>query len=133
MFDKVTNIVSKRASVEAVIHEHRAPTDASVKLLKEMEQAAKDKLVASFVLDKNSLNGIVNIYQEVAYDRLVIEVTFDLNGKRINEVVYVHRDETGMVEKVQTAVANRVAAEILYNTFNKLDYHTTQLLKKNLY
>jgi hypothetical protein len=133
MFDKVTNIVSKRASVEAVIHEHRAPTDVSVKLLKEMEQAAKDKLVASFILDGNSLNGVVNIYQEMAYDRLVIEVTFDLNDKRINEIIHIHRDETDIIETVKSAVANRIAVELLVNTFNKLDDYTNRLLTKNSY
>lgn len=132
MFDKVTNIVSKRASVEAVIHEHRAPTDVSVKLLKEMEQAAKDKLVASFILDNNTLNGVVNVYQEVAYDRLVIEVTFDLNGKRINEIIYSHRDDVGILETIKSAVANRIATELLINTFNKLDEYTTRLIMKNL-
>ena len=132
MFDKVTNIVSKRASVEAVIHEHRAPTDASVKLLKEMEQAAKDKLVASFILDNNTFKGAVNIYQEVLHDRLVIEVTFDLNGKRINEVIYTHRDDVDLLETIKSAVANRIATELLINTFNKLDEYTIRLIMKNL-
>ena len=131
MFDKVTTIVSKRASVGAVIHEHKAPTDASVQLLKEMEQAAKDKLVASFTLDGNSLNGVVNIYQEMAYDRLTIEVTFDLNGKRINEVVRIRRDETGIIEKVKSAVANLITTELLVNTFRQLDDYTSRLLMKN--
>lgn len=62
MFDKVTNIISKRASVGALCSCITATTDASVRLLKEMEQAAKDKLVASFTFDDNFLNGVVNVY-----------------------------------------------------------------------
>lgn len=124
--------IHRKSYVETTVYEHRAPTDASVKLLKEMEQAAKDKLVASFTLDGNSLNGVVNIYQEMAYDKLIIEVTFDLNGKRINEIIHISKDETGIIEIVKNTVASRIATELLVNTFNKLDEYTTRLIIKNL-
>ncbi len=130
MLNKITNIISKCASVEAVVYEHRAPTDASVQLLKEMEQAAKDKLVASFILDGNSLNGVVNIYQDLRYDRIAIEVTFDLNGKRINEIIYTHRDKTDIIDTVKNAVAKRIAIELLANTFSQLDDYTARLIFK---
>ena len=131
MFDKVTNIVSKRASVEALCSFITAPTDASVQLLKEMEQTAKDKLVASFTLDGNSLNGVVNIYQDMRHDSIVIEVTFDLNGKRINEVISIPKyKNTYIIEAVKNAVSKRITIELLANTFSQLDEHTARLIFK---
>lgn len=121
---------NKNSYVETTIHEIRAPTDASVKLLKEMEQAAKDKLVDSFILKGNSLNGVVSIYREVMRDQLIIEITFDLNGKRINEIVRIHSDEKNIIDIVKNTVAKRIATELLIDTFTKLDDHTIKLFFK---
>jgi hypothetical protein len=54
MFDKLL-VVGGRSTQHhyhrSEVHEHRAPTDESVKLLREMEQAALDKIMATVRLE----------------------------------------------------------------------------------
>jgi len=65
------------------IHEHRAPTDESVKVLREMEEAARESVMAVYEFKNNDLSGIVilrkwdpAVFGKVAYIR------FALNGKK---------------------------------------------------
>jgi hypothetical protein len=53
MFDKTLILSAGRhdSYQRTEVHEHRAPTDASVKLLREMEQAALDKIMATVRLE----------------------------------------------------------------------------------
>lgn len=66
MFDRVT-VQSPRSvhhSHHSEVHEHRAPTDESVRLLKEMQEAALQSVVASGKLENNLLTGEVTVVRE---------------------------------------------------------------------
>jgi len=64
------------------IHEHRAPTDKSVELLREMESASKESIVGSCLIEDNLLNGLVVIFMRQAHVMSrVAYIRFTLNGK----------------------------------------------------
>lgn len=64
------------------VHEHRAPTDESVKILREMEEAARDQIVGAYVCNSNNLTGAVIYKQHALTDlRSEVFVRFQLNGK----------------------------------------------------
>lgn len=70
-------------NVNVRVTEKRAPTDESVRLLKEFEDAARGKIVDSFVLQDNGFNCKVMVMQEAnTWDCVAISV-YTLNGKQI--------------------------------------------------
>ena len=96
--------------------EKRAPTDQSVALLKEMEQAARDKVIESLRLPGNTFHAQLHWQTDRLDDTTKFLVVFDLNGKRI-ETRYDHtrplEHPTDVVQTLIEAVAKDIAREIL--------------------
>lgn len=73
--------VEKLVSYEKTVHEHRAPTDESIRIFNEMQDKAKDSVVAAFSTNNNILEASeVWIIPPGAVDGLEIYVRFKLNG-----------------------------------------------------
>jgi hypothetical protein len=67
---------------KVTIHEHKAPTDKSVELLSEMQEKAKDKIIATIPIEENFLKAVVIYYEdEFLMDRVHYHIKFVLNGK----------------------------------------------------
>ena len=64
------------------VTEKRAPTDDSVRLLREMEEKATAQIVESYRIETNVLNGVVVIFlmDPADFDRKAW-IRFNLNGK----------------------------------------------------
>jgi len=110
------------------VHEHRAPTDESVKLLREMQAEAERDRVATFKLDGNGFNGVVEVFNRMDPPEVCAHAVFDLNGKRMTVEARVDpynakmdrehlRPEMAVkmavIEKLRDAVAAKIANEIL--------------------
>lgn len=105
------------------VHEHRAPTDESVKLLREMEQAADAKRIASMKLENNAFSGMVELRFHAVDDRTEAVAVFDLNGKRLTAKADADRTENSKTEvmlKLRDAVALTVASEMLIEFTRRL-------------
>jgi len=64
------------------IHEHRAPTDDSVKLLREMEEAARSSVVGMCQIGDNTLNGVVVVFNlSSPSEERIAYIRFKFNGK----------------------------------------------------
>lgn len=103
---------------EVNVHEHRAPTDESVKILREMQDAADKARIASFELEGNAFTGHVDVVRDSAQAyRVRARAVFDLNGKRLAAVTSV--DDVGpeakeeLMRRLHAEIAKVVAAEIL--------------------
>jgi hypothetical protein len=70
---------------EKTVHEHKAPTDESIKLLNEMQEKARHNILATMELESNVLkaNGIFFQNDHPAYNNIAIALRFILNGKEI--------------------------------------------------
>ena len=64
------------------VHEHRAPTDASVKLLREMEQAAEAKVIEAVRVGNTSFECVVHQAHDVMSDQVLFRAVFKLNGQQ---------------------------------------------------
>ena len=62
------------------VHEHRAPTDASVRLLKEMEEAATKKVVKSIHVGNTLVECVVHTWLDVMSDCIRMRAIFKVNG-----------------------------------------------------
>lgn len=117
------NAPTRTEYVTRTVHEHRAPTDESVRLLKEMEEAARQKVLSSIRLDRNEFKCVIQfMLDNMSMDR-VAHVMLDLNGKKIDEVVKASVRQTGPDGAVEFAnvirdrVAARLAQEVLSVAF----------------
>lgn len=97
------------------VHEHRAPTDASVALLKEMEKAASDKIIATMQMPGNLFKGVVEVLRHAADARMEAVAVFDVNGRRCTARAWVdwHDDPRELLRKLHEETARVLAGEIL--------------------
>lgn len=75
----------QHVTVEETHTERRAPTDESVRLLREMEEAARASVVASYVFRDNTFDGAV-VFMEGPASTIECRVHFTLNGQVFNGV-----------------------------------------------
>ena len=68
------------------VHEHKAPTDESVRLLREMEESARDRVIAAWVPEKGNMVGaVVQMRRRHDADASDIWVRFEINGTKFEE------------------------------------------------
>lgn len=72
------------------VHEHRAPTDASVKLLRELEAAALDKVLATYRLEGCEVDCIVHHMRSIMGDEDDFILRYKL-GTKEHRVEHTHR------------------------------------------
>lgn len=95
-------------------HEHRAPTDESVKLLKEMEEKARDKIEEVIRVEGNGFNGVIYLHHEMMDLSIRARAVFDLNGKKmevehsLSELKTREELITGLRDKIATKIATEV-------------------------
>lgn len=85
MFDKyefvsVNRRVSERVTENVTIN--RAPTDESVRLLKEMESEARKKIIDSVRVDSMGLKCSVFIEKDEINDQTIVNIVYTVDGKR---------------------------------------------------
>lgn len=105
--------------------ERRAPTDESVKLLKEMEEKAEAKLIATLPLKNNLFEGTVVIDHYLADMTIRARLVFVLNGKQIVVTESAYEGDGARVElmqKLHDATAKKIAAEILLDSVSALRF-----------
>ncbi len=71
-------------SYPQTIHEHKAPTDDSMKLLREMEEAARQSVLDVYQFEDNFISGIVVLMKaRTGVDDRTIYIRFTLNGRLV--------------------------------------------------
>lgn len=105
------------------VHEHRAPTDDSVRLLREMEDKARLQVEQSINVGGNGFECVVNIEKEAMSMDTVAKAIFKLNGLHLTATARVRgwdqQDVTKLAEKLRDEVALKIAAEIVGPAFSK--------------
>lgn len=103
------------------VHEHRAPTDASVALLKEMEAAAEKKIVETIRVGNTAIECVLHKWMDNLSDRMVMRAVFKLNG--ITETAE-HRwspcfdaDEGHAMRELRDRVAEVIATKMIVSAF----------------
>lgn len=84
MLDRNITICEQNPTT-SIIHEHRAPTDESVKLLREMEKEARERVISSFVFSDNQVKGSVVVMLNVMTSDKTVYIRYSLNGTEHKE------------------------------------------------
>lgn len=100
------------------VHEHRAPTDDSVRLLREMEDKARANVVATLVAHDNKIEGTVARVRDQTLRRDSIVAHFTLNGERYERVIAeipmsAQYDPDAAFKALRETLANAIAAKLL--------------------
>lgn len=97
------------------VTEKRAPTEESVKLLRELEEAAEKKYFANFKLEANGFTAHVFAREDFRNLEIAFVVLFELNGVdhevRTSSPKFKGRDE--ILNGLWTAVSKYIAGNIL--------------------
>jgi hypothetical protein len=107
---------------EKTVHEHRAPTDESIRLYKEMKEKAEQSVLDSFELENNLVNARVVVCKSAEYFNQKLQVHYKtmINGHEFTGVVKVEDtlSRDAMVEKIVSELSKHIAIEILTNMPN---------------
>lgn len=103
------------------VFERRAPTDESVRLLREMEASAREEVVESYRMEGNGFSGVLQRSVDFASDTVVLRCVFELNGRRFTEEADAPgwkaekgwKAENDLMIDLRDKVAVRIANEIL--------------------
>ena len=123
MFDTVINPV-RTEYVTRTVNEYRAPTDESVRLLREMEQKARDEVFASVRLDSNEFKAMFHWYQDALSAEKRVMIQFDLNGRRYQVPVSLKSWESTKQQKdtLVKTLAHEIAVQVL-STMDQKTFH----------
>lgn len=94
------------------VHEHRAPTDASVKLLREMEAAAVAAIESHYHLRDNGFECVVQVMSDAMNNQMVAVAVYRLNGKRLRSEARMERDRPGDHLRLAQALRDEMAKDI---------------------
>lgn len=94
---------------------HRAPTDESVKILKELEQSANDKVISSQKLDNNLVSATVWSMEDFLSWKKKYKILIKINGKPSTIDVEVNPDFNKLetMEILYKKVSERIAAMLM--------------------
>lgn len=106
------------------VHEHRAPTDKSVALLKEMEAAAQRKVVEAIHIGDTTFECVVHIEKDMMADCTRLRAVFKLNG-RTETAEHSCRprnpgDELTAANALRDEVAKVIASKMIASAFAQM-------------
>lgn len=98
------------------VHEHKAPTDDSIRIYKEIKEKAYNSLLYSFTLSDNIFDAKVMVYQDYELGDRVCAYSFLLNGRRVkNEFrsrnILMEKKEE-LIPKIIEGISEQIAVEL---------------------
>lgn len=99
------------------VTEKRAPTDESVRLLREMEKEALNKIVKNIDLSNNQFSARLLVFEDLLNLNNKGKVLFSLNGKKheLNAAFGFLGSEEDMIKMCYDELAKYIAREILFS------------------
>jgi len=122
MFDRTLNVIAPRGNsgpshVTVTVTEKRAPTDASVKLLREMEEKAHQSVINSIQVGDTHFEARLVVNRLPATEGgIEFHIIYSLNGKKMETIYrpdWREQDVTKQIEGLIDAVAKDVSREII--------------------
>jgi hypothetical protein len=119
--ESVTHEVTKS------VHEHRAPTDESLKLLREMQDKARAEIERAVRITDCDISAVIYRHYDIQVDQDKFKILYKVNGK-MHEVMYDfdswrHSKENILRELVigiRDALAQDIANQIIGPAMDRL-------------
>lgn len=106
------------------VHEHRAPTDQSIKLYEEMLEKAEARINKMVRVKNMDIDCVVHMMRSPVDLNTTFKAIFDLNGKRYTAQYTSHESEerTIAIQMLVQEVAKVIATDILTEAFSKCNW-----------
>lgn len=103
------------------ITEKRAPTDESVRLLKELEKAAVDRMIGSFELPSNTIRSRVAVRRDLMGWKNQFLILTEINGKKYEMRVEteVDSDRRATIDELYKGLSEQLAQVIMPDVFDE--------------
>ena len=107
--------------ITKTVHEHRAPTDESIRLLNEMEAKAMANVISKLTPPGNVVSGIIVEHAHMGLERC-FTVAFELNGHKFNisqrmNNDLLHLDPASAWKSLFDEIAKAIASELFERVF----------------
>jgi len=108
------------------VHEHRAPTDESVKLLREMEDKAREQIIEAVHVGDTTFECVIHTYKQAIDMSTMWIAIYSLNGKKLTTKVttggmFIEKmSPQAQVEALRDAIARDLATEVLLPALRNL-------------
>lgn len=112
MFDTHIHRTTAAPAYPQTVHEHRAPTDESVRLLDEMEFKARERIIHAIRCDSNPFKFRCVVYNDLAAFRIVAHINFWLGESEYNFETELTRNSLhreGAITEIHAAIVNQLA------------------------
>ena len=125
MFNTVHNYVDRIPSHTSFsVTEKRAPTDQSVALLKEMEEAARKKVIETIVVADTSFECKIHKIYDAMSDQDRYAIHYKMNGLKRDVNVNIDRHKHFTPVEVACIIRDKVAVDIanemIYTAFQRI-------------
>jgi hypothetical protein len=119
MFD-IYSINESPRHTSVIVTEKRAPTDESVRLLREMEEAVQKRMLAAIRVESTEFKCVVQVHENHMTDDRILMAIFSVNGQKMTaQYTMSHTDDVDTaVTGLRNAVAEKIANHIA-SAFNK--------------
>ena len=117
MFDRYLISPRLNADVSVRREEKRAPTDESVRLLREMEQKARDEIIRSIPVESNGFKAVMQQCHSDMEDCELYRLVFKLNGETliVDAKRFRHEAISEFVLRFHKLISDEIAAKLLRN------------------
>ncbi|WP_347220270.1 hypothetical protein [Chryseobacterium sp.] len=117
MFDTHIQKLGYPSHTSISVHEHKAPTDESVKLLAELEKKAQEKVDKAVRVGNTPIDVVIHTYDDWSNHHKKFAIHYKLNGKqyKVNESIPLHwlDDEEGIARALIKALSEHIAINLL--------------------
>ena len=116
MFDRtIVHQAPGQIRAEINVTEKRAPTDESVRLLREMEAKAKAEVIKATAVNDNHFTGVIHTMFDALSYRTTVRLVYSMNGKKLTTDYHIDdsRSLDDSIAGLIDAVARDIAIEIL--------------------
>lgn len=125
MFDTyVSRNITERVTESVTVHEHRAPTDESIKLLNELSDKTLKNIIHSFSTSNNTLQTSWAVYVDQLQHKRIALCKFVLNGKehgfQVDIPEWEVQSKEELVMRLYSKVTERLAEEMLKPLFEEM-------------
>lgn len=122
MFNKTT-IVAPRGPDHVTVHEHRAPTDESVRLLAEMQEAVEKRILAAVRVSDTAAECVIHCREDHLNGVLEFGIVCRLNGAKLTAnymAPYEGITEVSVANGIRDALAAKIATVLVSQTLPEL-------------
>ena len=116
MFDRtIVHQAPGQIRAEINVTEKRAPTDESVRLLREMEAKAKAEVIKATAVNDNHFTGVIHTMFDALSQQTTVRLVYSLNGKKLTTDYHIDdsRSLDDSIAGLIDVVARDIAIEIL--------------------